>query len=82
MMPELDGYETLATIKSDEALRHVPVIMVSGIDELDSGGTRVSWRSPLANALLKARVGDVVTLRTPQGNERLEVLDIRYDPLE
>jgi len=36
MMPELDGYETLATIKSDEALRHVPVIMVSGIDELDS----------------------------------------------
>ena len=55
----------------------------TGVHRLvDSGGTRVSWRSPLANALLKARVGDVVTLRTPQGNERLEVLDIRYDPLE
>lgn len=36
MMPGLDGYETLAAIKSDEALRHVPVIMVSGVDELDS----------------------------------------------
>ena len=36
MMPEMDGYETLATIKSDEALRHLPVIMVSGVDELDS----------------------------------------------
>ncbi len=35
-MPEMDGYETLATIKSDESLRHVPVIMVSGVDELDS----------------------------------------------
>ena len=35
-MPEMDGYETLAAIKSDEALRHLPVIMVSGVDELDS----------------------------------------------
>ena len=36
MMPELDGYETLAAIKSNESLRHLPVIMISGIDELDS----------------------------------------------
>ncbi len=36
MMPEMDGYETLAAIKSDDALRHVPVIMISGVDELDS----------------------------------------------
>jgi class 3 adenylate cyclase len=36
MMPGMDGYETLAAIKSDEALRHLPVIMVSGVDELDS----------------------------------------------
>lgn len=57
-------------------------VTIVGIDELDSGSTRVSWRSPLANALLKAKVGDVVTLRTPQGHERLEVLDIRYDRVE
>ncbi len=36
MMPELDGYETLAAIKADTALRHLPVIMISGVDELDS----------------------------------------------
>jgi class 3 adenylate cyclase len=36
MMPEMDGYETLAAIKSDQALRHLPVIIISGVDELDS----------------------------------------------
>lgn len=36
VMPEMDGYETLAAIKADEALRHLPVIMISGIEELDS----------------------------------------------
>jgi len=56
------------------------VVTIVGIDELDSGGARVSWRSPLATAILKARVGDVVTVRTPRGPERLEVVAIRYDP--
>ena len=55
-------------------------VTIVGIDELDSGGERISWRSPLATALLKARVGDVVTLRTPGGLEKLEVLGVRYDP--
>jgi class 3 adenylate cyclase len=36
IMPELDGYETLAAMKTDEAVRHIPVIMVSGVEELDS----------------------------------------------
>lgn len=57
------------------------VVTIVGIDELDAGGARVSWRSPLATALLKARVGDVVTVRTPRGPERHEVVDIRYDTL-
>jgi len=55
------------------------VVTIVGVDELDSGGARVSWRSPLATALLKARVGDVVTVQTPLGPERLEVVAIRYD---
>jgi transcription elongation factor GreB len=57
------------------------VVTIVGIDELDSGDERVSWRSPLATALLKARVGDVVTVRTPRGPEPLEVVAIRYDAL-
>ena len=57
------------------------VVTIVGIDELDSGDERVSWRSPLATALLKARVGEVVTVRTPRGPERLEIVAIRYDRL-
>ena len=56
------------------------VVTIVGVDELDSGSTRVSWRSPLATSLLKAKVGDVVTVRSPRGRERLEILTIRYDP--
>ncbi|MGQ0734342.1 MAG: transcription elongation factor GreB [Acidobacteriota bacterium] len=55
------------------------IVTIVGIDELDAGSERVSWRSPLASALLKARVGDVVTLRTPRGPERVEVVALRYD---
>ena len=58
------------------------VVSIVGVDELDSGSARVSWQSPLAKSLLKARVGDVVTVRSPRGPERLEVLAIRYDALD
>jgi adenylate cyclase len=36
MMPVMDGYETLAALKADEALHNLPVIVISGVDELDS----------------------------------------------
>lgn len=55
------------------------VVTIVGVDELDSGSARVSWRSPLATSLLKAQVGDVVTVRSPRGPERLEILAIQYD---
>ena len=45
------------------------------------GDARVSWRSPLAKALLGAHVGDTVTVRAPRGPERLEIIAIRYDDL-
>ena len=56
-------------------------VTIVGVDELDSGDARVSWRSPLARALLTARVGDTVTLRAPRGPERLEIIAVRYDDL-
>ena len=52
-----------------------------GVDELDSGDARISWRSPLAKALLTAKVGDTVTLRAPRGPEQLEIVAVRYDDL-
>lgn len=65
---------TIASQAGDER-----VVTIVGIDELDAGNERVSWRAPLATALLKAEVGDVVTVRTPRGPERLEIVAIRYD---
>jgi len=56
-------------------------VTIVGVDELDSGDARVSWRSPLAKALLTAKVGDTVTLRAPRGPERLEIIAVRYDDL-
>jgi transcription elongation factor GreB len=56
-------------------------VTIVGVDELDSGDARVSWRSPLGRALLKTRVGDTVTLRAPRGPERLEIIAVRYDDL-
>jgi transcription elongation factor GreB len=56
-------------------------VSIVGTDEVDPARGRVSWVSPMARALLKAREGDTVTLRTPAGEERLEVLEIRYEAL-
>jgi transcription elongation factor GreB len=68
-----------ATVTYLRANRDQREVTIVGTDELDSGGDRISWRSPLATALLKARAGDTVTLRTPGGTEELEILDVRYD---
>ena len=56
-------------------------LSIVGVDESDPSRGRVSWVSPIATALLKASVGDVVTVRTPRGPDVLEVLAIRYDEL-
>jgi transcription elongation factor GreB len=56
-------------------------VSIVGFDEVDPVRGRVSWVSPIARALLKSREGDVVNLRTPAGVERLEVIEIRYEPL-
>jgi len=50
------------------------VITLVGIDEADVAAGRINWQSPFAQALLKKRVGDTLTLRA----ETLEVIDIKY----
>jgi adenylate cyclase len=78
MMPELDGYETLAAIKSDPALRHLPVIMISGVDELDSVvrciemGATDYLPKPFDPALLRARVNASLAAK------RLHDLEVEY----
>ncbi len=53
-------------------------ITILGIDEADSLKGQVTWVSPIARALLKARVGDVVKLVTPVGMQEVEVLEVSY----
>jgi transcription elongation factor GreB len=53
-------------------------VCILGIDEADSAQGQISWVSPVARALLRARVGDEVVLHTPQGPQTLEVLEVRY----
>ena len=69
---------TVTILSETGAEREVTIV---GVDELDSGDAKVSWRSPLARALLTAKVGDTVTLRAPRGPERLEIIAVRYDDL-
>jgi len=57
-------------------------VTIVGMDEVDPARGRVSWISPIAKALLKARDGDNVTLRTPGGVEELEIVDVRYAPID
>jgi transcription elongation factor GreB len=53
-------------------------VTITGVDEADFAQGKISWISPVARALMKARAGDAVTLRTPSGSEEIEVLDIQY----
>jgi len=55
-------------------------ITIMGIDEADSRMGQVSWISPVARALLKARVGDEVQLPTPGGVRHLEGVEVQYPP--
>jgi transcription elongation factor GreB len=53
-------------------------VTILGIDEADSAQGQISWISPVARTLLKAREGDVLKLHTPVGVEDIEVLNVTY----
>jgi transcription elongation factor GreB len=52
---------------------------IVGIDEADPATGKISWISPLARTLMKAREGDVVRLQSPAGLREIEVVEIRYE---
>jgi transcription elongation factor GreB len=70
-----------ATVTVADEHGHQRTLSIVGIDEIDTERGYISWISPVARALLKAREGDSVTVRTPAGPEELEVLSVRYVPL-
>ena len=54
------------------------IIRIVGQDEVDPGRRWVSWVSPIAKVLIKAREGDYLKLRTPAGSDSIEVLSVSY----
>ena len=78
LMPELDGYETLAAMKADESLRHLPVLIVSGVEELDSVvrcielGATDYLTKPINARILEARVTASLAAK------RLRDLELEY----
>jgi len=78
VMPQMDGYETLAAIKADAALRHLPVIVISGVDELDSVvrciemGAADYLPKPFNASLLRARINASLA------GKRLRDLELEY----
>jgi transcription elongation factor GreB len=66
------------TYEEDSGVRRTVTIL--GIDEANSALAQVSWVSPIARTLLKARVGDVLQLQTPAGPVEIEVLQVDYPP--
>lgn len=75
MMPEMDGYEVLRRIKADEALRHLPVVMISALSEMDSVvrcvelGAEDYLPKPFNPTLLKARVGSCLEKKRARDRE-------------
>lgn len=78
LMPKLDGFETLAAIKADPALRHLPVIMITAVDEIDSAvrcielGAMDYLPKPFNAAVLRARIGASLAAK------RLRDLELEY----
>lgn len=78
VMPELDGYGTLAAIKADARLDHLPVIIISGIDEIESVvrciemGATDYLTKPFEPAILRARLGSSLAAK------RLRDLELEY----
>ena len=67
-----------ATVTYEDGSGDRRTVKIVGIDEANSALGEVSWISPIARTLLKARVGDVLRLASPQGVTDIEVLAVTY----
>ncbi len=76
MMPEMDGYEVLAQIKASDSLRHLPVIMISALDQMDAvvrciqAGAADFLSKPFEPVLLRARVAACIEVKRLHDQER------------
>jgi transcription elongation factor GreB len=73
-----------ATVTYSNAAGLERIVRIVGLDEIDLDRNLISWRSPLARALMKSEPGHSVVVHAPGGSEELEILDVRYEriPIE
>ena len=82
MMPEMNGYEVLERLKADPRLRHIPVIMISAVDEIDSVircielGAEDYLSKPFNPTLLRARVGATLERKKLHDQVRAQAADL------
>jgi len=68
-----------ATVLYSDGAGNERLVRIVGLDEIDLDRNHISWKSPLARALMKSGPGDSVVLHAPGGTEELEVLEVRYE---
>ena len=68
-----------ATVRYANAAGDEREVCIVGLDEVDLDRNHISWKSPLARAVMKAGAGDCVVLHAPAGTEPLEILEVRYE---
>jgi transcription elongation factor GreB len=68
-----------ATVRYANAAGTERVVRIVGVDEIDLNRNHISWKSPLARALMRSGPGDCVVLHAPGGTEQLGVLEVRYE---
>ena len=78
LQPNRDQVFFGATVLYMDRAGEERTVTIVGVDEAEPLAGRISWISPVARALIKAREGDTVTLRTPGGIEELEILEVHY----
>ncbi len=71
-----------ATVTVSDEQGEESTYQIVGVDETDFVRNRISWISPLARALLKAREGDLVRFQSPAGWRKIEIIEIAYVPIE
>ena len=67
-----------ATVVYENQRGEEVTVTIVGVDELDPLQGKISWISPVARALIKAREGDTVSLQTPSGMDELTLLEVTY----
>src|SRR5688572_7225113 len=85
MMPEMNGYQVLEVLKADEALKHIPVIMITAVDEIESVvrciemGAEDYLHKPFNPVLLQARIGASLEKKQMRDREQAYIRDLEIE---